>query len=385
MMPKCGECGAFFEGDGWTCPICGTTVTAGTTDRIRSEQSEMARIDAQRVASLGKDTIATKASEASFPQTDAGGPENAADRAMEFEMQLEVGSASETGSREGSAAAERGFDDVPGHLGKGLIKPQVKALEPDGYHFRYDEPKLNFVKTDYLQEKTAEFRVSGEDMEKLKEIKALETDQSSVPSPEDTEVKETGPELSETPGSGGAGAVSATEMQDNVGETELPIAPGTVTPESGSQSEAENIGETEAETISAENAEAVTPDLTPAAEGELGPAENEILPEPELVVEPEAETLWTGVRTRYGFASKDGYRITNREIRALGSYGQTLDTVEISAVTAVRAERPFPGRLFGVGDVQIYTRNAVTPVLTLKSVKEPAKVQRLLEELIRVR
>ena len=378
-MPKCGECGAFLEDGGLICPICGTTVTAGAAERTLPNQPREARLVEEWLTSPGKNASpapATPAPSSLADETKLGRAGTAADsQVLEFATQLEVGSASETDSsgHAPGATVERGDGENPGHLGKGLIKPQVVAVEQDGYHFRYDEPKLNFLKVDNAQDKVVEFRVSSEDMERLKEAKAPEA--APPAEPVSLGAAENDAELSAAPAVQ-AGTWVSEEFGEQITEPANPEQePADADPaELGKELLADEIRETEAELISESiDLSAADPESLPDTE----------LPEPELVVEVEPETIWTGVRTHLGFSSKDSYRLTNREIRSLGAYGQTLGAVDLATVTAVRLEQPLLGRLFGVGDVLVFARNEVKPALIVKSVKEPDRVRRLLEKFIR--
>ncbi len=328
-MPKCHVCGVSF-GDGFpACPICGVTVSAGTSTR-----------------------------------------------AVDSEMVEEVAAEQETGSR---TATNVSFEPDPavfqidGHLGKGLVKPQQVEVEPDGYHFKYDQPKTSFSRKEPVQ-KVVEFRVTQEDMERQAQ---QETEQSQPPLDE----AETAKVAAGAPTVDERRQVAPAETGEELHEIELeaeaePTANLT-----------EPVNETESELneapLQAESPEEEAQPEEPVAELPAEPLDAEPLPEPELELPSPAEVIWTGKQT--GILTKNRYEITNRSVYSLGVYGQKVVEVELDAITAVKRSQSLLGQLLGTGDVAIYGSNSKNPLLVLSGVKHPAKITRLLEDLIKER
>lgn len=332
-MPKCDVCGVSF-GEGFpACPICGVNVSAGT--------------------SMG---------------------------AVDLEMVEEVAAEQETESR---AATDVSFEPDPavfqidGHLGKGLVKPQQVELEPDGYHFKYDQPKTSFARKEPVQ-KVVEFRVTQEDMER----QARQEAEQSQP-PIEAETLAEAVEVA-------AGAPVAADERAQVAPAKMVAELHEIEVETETEPTAEltePVIETESESneapVEAEPPEEAAQPEEPVAELSPEPLAEEPLPEPELELPSPPEVIWTGKQT--GILTKNRYEITNQSVYSLGIYGQKVVEVELEAITAVKRSQSLLGQLLGSGDVAIYGPNSQNPLLVLSGVKHPAKITRLLEDLIKAR
>ncbi len=256
-----------------------------------------------------------------------------------------------------------------GHMGKGLIKPQVVAVESDGYHFRYDEPKASVIKMEQTSEQAVEFRVTGEQMEKLKAEQTSTEVEASVDVQSETE-------------------------QPLAEELLVDAAISVQTAETTEVADVATIGDTIIEPLVDSDAlmEAPPEPLPQAPAGEIGPEleielevelveelepENEMpLPEPELILEPEQTPeplpvmLWD---------AKPKFEITSKNVAVFGHYGQVAERLDLSQVRRVALERSFWGMLFGVSTLKFYTANPAEPALVIKGVKRAGEIRALID------
>lgn len=83
------------------------------------------------------------------------------------------------------------------------------------------------------------------------------------------------------------------------------------------------------------------------------------------------------------------YQITEEQfIEAMGLFNRDIDTLELYRVKDVRCRQPLLLRLFGYGNLVLYTSDASTPVITLTGIRRPLEVHRLIRrqvEMLRFR
>ncbi|HEX3048882.1 MAG TPA: PH domain-containing protein [Bacillota bacterium] len=290
---------------------------------------------------------------------------------------------------------------VDSHLGKGLVKPQSMEVGADGFHFKYDQPPQKFVKSEALKDKVIEFRVTAPE-EPPKQFVAKEADASNE-SPELSFLEETiapsesGEQLlKEEPVSETAPADLPESREPgvsvNVIEPETFVKPATtaeaenpVEPESATPQRVESVGETE---VGGEETGTEYPpvDDEPSYAEPLDEETSE-LPEPELKgFEPgrpeEPETLWEGKGSWYGFGARTQYRITNQSVVIVEPYSYRFTEFELALISNVKLNRSWLMKLLGIGDISVSVNGLPEPGLTLKGIREPEKVKRLLEELL---
>ncbi len=255
-----------------------------------------------------------------------------------------------------------------GHMGKGLIRPQVVAVESDGYHFRYDEPKTNVVKMEQTPEQTVEFRVTGEQMEKLKAEQFPMEVEAVVDTPPETD-----PSLAEAllaDSAVDADTGEAPEVAETVAVPPLDDAifePVVVNLDELLEGSPEPMGEAGSEPERESEIELIE---------ELEPENETPLPEPELTLEPQSTPeplpvmLWD---------AKPKFEITSKTVSVFGHYGQVAERLDLNQVRRIALERSFWGLLFGFSTLKFFTANPAEPALVIKGVKRAGEIRALID------
>jgi hypothetical protein len=316
---------------------------------------------------------------------------------------------------------------VDSHLGKGLVKPQSVEVGMDGFHFKYDQPPQKFVKSEALKDKIVEFRVTApeeppaqflakeaaapEEPSGQFELETAGPEEESgqfygreTPEPEKSpepsfveetagplEVKEqvlTGEPASETapvesPAPEKPEASGNVVPPETMAEPKNPVEPDRVAkPETKTPQEVEPVAETEVVEEETETEYPLADDEQPYAEP-MDEADLE-LPEPELKGLEEPETLWEGKGSWYGFGAKTQYRLTNQSVVIVEPYSYRFTEFELALISNVKLSRNWLMKLLGIGDISMSVNGLPEPGLTLKGIREPEKVKRLIEDLVNV-
>lgn len=289
-----------------------------------------------------------------------------------------------------------GDRDPESQLGKGLIKPHSIELEIDGFHFKYDKPVRNSIKTENVKEKVVEFRVTCPDTgseASWNEASMIETsfgETLSLVTPPDESL----------PGTSQQELVPEGTVQDEIsGEATHPAVnenhqsveiEGTIQPEAVETTLEVDIDDADT---------AIENDIQPSdngmwVAGEIltGPgADSTIgsefipdfeLPEPELGNGEDRVILWEDCERWFGIPLVNQYRISNRSLQVVDRMARKFSEVDLALISGVTLHQSWLDKLFKTGNLMVSVKHLPDTGLKLTGIRNPEKVYRLIEELI---
>lgn len=275
-------------------------------------------------------------------------------------------------------------------LGKGTIKPYSMELGVDGYHFKFEEPPRRMSKPDSSKDKSVEFRVTHEDINRLAQekpdlfdkteddnlvpvqIEAMEGDVKLMP--ENLNLEES------------AETTPITDSENVIESLESSFEPESISSAPPIESAAEEtMAPSERQTMDAVETNDKTPDVILNEEipveveiddssAELHDGQSDEIPN---------QVIWKGNQTFLGIPLSERYQMTNRSIIVeIPKSGRHYE-YSLSAVITATVKQTWLDKLSGTGHLKVKVMAGTDTVeLVLKGLADPINVLRILADRI---
>lgn len=253
---------------------------------------------------------------------------------------------------------------IDSQLGKGTITPNAVERGIDGYHFKYDEPLRSITKAEPAKEKKVEFRVTEPEMSPANEP----PDKAGIDLPGPF-----GDVARETPDP------EATEFSVKTGET--PETQSNAAPDSAVVSEAPAAEFPDGGFPADEGGSGSIPEEIPPCEKETSLPVQEAEPPP-MQSGRAWRVIWEGKGCMLGISFGPHYQITDQSIRIADARNGVAE-YPLSKIAMLKVKQNWLGRLCGCGDLVATVRGTAGETsLSLKAIPHPAKVLRIIADLI---